>query len=61
METKSGFCGVETEFLSRAYTVCSCVCAWYPEGFCTNWDQWKGKGKLHPCTGTEVLYRPYDP
>jgi len=21
----------------------------------------KGKGKGHPCTGTEVLYRPYGP
>ena len=21
----------------------------------------KGKGKLHPCTGTEVLYRSYGP
>jgi hypothetical protein len=20
-----------------------------------------GKGKVHPCTGTEVLYRPYGP
>jgi len=19
----------------------------------------KGKGKVHPCTGTEALYRPY--
>jgi len=19
------------------------------------------KGKVHPCTGTEALYRPYDP
>ena len=21
----------------------------------------KGDGKMHPCTGTEVLYRPYGP
>jgi len=21
----------------------------------------KGKGKGHPCTGTEALYRPYSP
>jgi len=21
----------------------------------------KGKGKGHPCTGTEALYRPYNP
>ena len=21
----------------------------------------KGKGKVHPCTGTEALYRPYGP
>jgi hypothetical protein len=21
----------------------------------------KGKGKVHPCTGSEALYRPYDP
>jgi len=21
----------------------------------------KGKGKGHPCTGTEALYRPYGP
>jgi len=21
----------------------------------------KGKGKMHPCTGTEALYRPYGP
>ena len=21
----------------------------------------KGEGKVHPCIGTEVLYRPYDP
>jgi hypothetical protein len=21
----------------------------------------KGKGKSHPCTGTEALYRPYGP
>jgi hypothetical protein len=21
----------------------------------------RGKGKVHPCTGTEVLYRPYGP
>jgi len=21
----------------------------------------KGKGKVHPCTGTEALYRPYSP
>ena len=21
----------------------------------------KGKGKVHPCTGTEALYRPYEP
>jgi len=21
----------------------------------------KSKGKEHPCTGTEALYRPYDP
>jgi len=20
-----------------------------------------GKGKVHPCTGTEALYRPYGP
>jgi hypothetical protein len=20
-----------------------------------------GKGKMHPCTGTEALYRPYGP
>jgi hypothetical protein len=32
-------------------------------------QMWKGvevlyrqlKGKVHPCTGTEVLYRPYGP
>ena len=30
-------------------------------------DRWthhvllKGKGKVHPCTGTEALYRPYGP
>jgi len=23
--------------------------------------QSNGKGKGHPCTGTEVLYRPYGP
>jgi len=23
--------------------------------------QVKGKGKVHPCTGTEALYRPYGP
>jgi len=22
---------------------------------------YEGKGKMHPCTGTEVLYRPYGP
>ena len=21
----------------------------------------KGEGKVHPCTGTEALYRPYGP
>jgi len=21
----------------------------------------KGKGKMHPCTGTEALHRPYGP
>jgi hypothetical protein len=21
----------------------------------------KGEGKVHPCTGTEALYRPYSP
>ena len=21
----------------------------------------KGRGKVHPCTGTEALYRPYGP
>jgi len=21
----------------------------------------EGKGKFHPCTGTEALYRPYGP
>ena len=21
----------------------------------------RGKGKVHPCTGTEALYRPYSP
>jgi len=21
----------------------------------------KGKGEVHPCTGTEALYRPYGP
>ena len=21
----------------------------------------KGKGKVHPCTGTDALYRPYGP
>ena len=26
-----------------------------------NWDNVKGKGKGHPCTGTEALYRPYGP
>ena len=23
--------------------------------------KYKGKGKVHPCTGTEALYRPYGP
>jgi hypothetical protein len=22
---------------------------------------YKGKGNVHPCTGTEALYRPYGP
>jgi hypothetical protein len=22
---------------------------------------YKGKSKVHPCTGTEALYRPYGP
>jgi len=25
------------------------------------YDKVKGKGKGHPCTGTEALYRPYCP
>jgi len=24
-----------------------------------SWQYIKGKGKVHPCTGTEALYRPY--
>jgi len=24
-------------------------------------EELKGKGKVHPCTGTEALYRPYGP
>jgi len=23
--------------------------------------KYKGKAKVHPCTGTEAMYRPYDP
>jgi len=26
-----------------------------------NYVQGKGKGKVHPCTGTKALYRPYSP
>jgi len=26
-----------------------------------NITEGKGKGKVHPCTGTEALYRPYGP
>jgi hypothetical protein len=26
-----------------------------------HWILGKGKGKVHPCTDTEALYRPYDP
>ena len=31
---------------------------WSPSG--TSWPI-LGKGKVHPCTGTEALYRPYSP
>jgi hypothetical protein len=24
-------------------------------------EKGKGNGKVHPCTGTEALYRPYSP
>jgi hypothetical protein len=26
-----------------------------------HWNLGKGKGKVHLCTGTEALYRPYGP
>jgi len=31
--------------------------AYFTDEVCTI----KGKGKVHPCTGTEALYRPYGP
>jgi hypothetical protein len=30
-------------------------------GAATKMNEVKGKGKGHPCTGTEDLYRPYGP
>jgi len=33
----------------------------YVHFFPTTYDYNMGKGKVHPCTGTEALYRPYGP
>jgi len=49
--------------------VCVCVYKFYPNIYPKKEDQAseiimlrvKVKGKVHPCTGTEALYRPYGP
>ena len=33
----------------------------YIDGFGPPVTEGKGKSKVHPCTGTEALYRPYGP
>ena len=36
-------------------------CTNAPQCYVYTYINGKGKGKVHPCTGTEALYRPYDP
>jgi len=51
--------GVRNLYILNAYKVSN-----FLKKFGTEFDvlrSKKGKGKGHPCTGTEALYRPYGP
>ena len=49
--------------IQRTCTVRSCIFRLYLpiHVLCTDMHGKKVKVKVHPCTGTEVLYRLYDP
>ena len=49
--------------IQRTYTVRNCIFQLYLPIYVLCIDMYgkKVKGKVHPCTGTEALHRPYDP